>query len=175
VPKNRLLLKGYGSSFPLVNTSAGMQNNAVFMKLNHRIEIGLHYFENEPVITHLENIPVPENLVDPRGAKFTSLRHGLYYSVQIASVSQILQNTSLDAMSEIFIEVDNGRGNYRYMTGMITTYKEAEKKLGEMIGLGFTDAFIVPYIDGLRVDREEISKFSIQYPDLLIYLDKTNK
>ena len=175
VAANRLILKGYGSSFPLAVNPGGMTLSPVYLKLNHRLEIGLHDFQNEPVITHLENIPVPENLQDSRGAKFNSLRHGMFYSVQIASISQILQNQALETVEEMFIEVDNVRGNYRYMAGMLSTFIEAETKLNEMVALGFTDAFIVPYLDGIRIDKEQIPLLAESHPDLLIYLEKINK
>ena len=173
VPSNRLLLKGYGSSFPLAINPGGSIPSPVFLKLNHRLEIGLHDFENEPVITHIENIPVPENLQDPLGVKFASLRHGMYYSIQIASISQILQNASLETIQEVFIEVNNMIGNYRYMVGMMPSYMEAEAKLTEMINLGFTDSFIVPYVDGVRITRDKIPNLTATYPDLNIYLERT--
>ncbi len=175
IQRNRLILKGYGSSFPLALNPAGHQYSPVFLKLNHRMEIGLHHFESEPVVTHIENIPVPDNLRDPRGDKFSSLRHGLYYSVQIAAISQILQNSSLESVNEMYIEIDNVQGNYKYMAGMLPTYQEAVKKLNEMVALGFTDAFIVPHIDGLQIKREEIPDIALQYPDLLPFLAKTKK
>ncbi|HZV68794.1 MAG TPA: tetratricopeptide repeat protein [Saprospiraceae bacterium] len=175
VPRNRLTLKGYGSSFPLVLFMNENPNSPVYLKLNHRIEIGLHHFENEPVLTHLENIPVSEKMRDPAGAKFSALRHVMYYSVQIASINQILQNPVLESTPEMFIEVDNAQGNYMYMSGMLVTYKDAEKKLSEMIPAGFEDAFIVPYIDGLRVNRDEIPGYATEYPDLLNYLARSKK
>ncbi|MFZ1676497.1 MAG: OmpA family protein [Saprospiraceae bacterium] len=175
IQRNRLILKGYGSSFPLVLNKAENPNSPIYLKLNHRIEIGLHHFENEPVLTHLENIPVSDNLRDPAGAKFSALRHDMYYSVQIASINQILQNPILESTPEMFIEVDNVQGNYMYMSGMLPTYKEAEQKLNQMIAAGFSDAFIVPYVDGLRVIRDEIPDYSAEYPDLLNYLAKSKK
>ncbi len=175
VQRNRLMLKGYGSSFPLVVNMANNANSPVFLKLNHRIEIGLHHFENEPVITHLENIPVSDNLRDPAGAKFSSLRHEMYYSVQLVSINQILQNPILESTPEMFIEVDNTQGNYMYMSGMIPTFKEAEQKLARSIAAGFSDAFIVPYVDGLRISRDEIPGYATEYPDLIDYLAKSKK
>ncbi len=175
VASNRLLLKGYGSSFPLAKNSGGTTPSPVSTKLNHRMEIGLHDFENEPVLTHLENIPVPENLLDPKGAKFLALRHGMYYSVQIASISQILQNSSLEPIDEMYIDVDNKQGNYRYMVGMSGSYKETEKTLAQMQGLGFSDAFVVVYVDGIRMSRDQLPGRAVDYPDLQLFLDSTNK
>ncbi|MEO6132988.1 MAG: hypothetical protein ABIQ02_14160 [Saprospiraceae bacterium] len=175
VQPNRLILKGYGSSFPLVLNLPDNPNSPVFLKLNHRIEIGLHHFEDEPVITHIENIPVSDKLRDPLSKPFSALRHEMYYSVQIASINQILQNAILESTPELFIEVDNAQGNYLYMSGMLTTYKVAEKKLDEMISFGFTDAFIVPYVDGIRINLDEIPGYATQYPDLMNYLVKSKK
>ncbi len=175
VAANRLLLKGYGSSFPLAKDPAGNTNSPVAIKLNHRMEIGLHDFEKEPVITHLENIPVPNNLLDPRGAKFLALRHGMYYSVQIASISQILQNSSLEPIDEMFIDVDNKQGNFRYMVGMSGSYMEIEKTLAHMHELGFSDAFVVVYLDGIRIRPDELPGIASEYPDLLLFLEKTNR
>ncbi|HUR30756.1 MAG TPA: OmpA family protein [Saprospiraceae bacterium] len=171
VPKNRLILKGYGSSFPIAINPGGNIESPVYLKLNHRLEIGLHDFEGEPVLTHIENIPVPENLLDVKGVKFSALRHGLYYSVQIASITQILQNQNLEGLEEMFIEVNNTQGNYRYMVGMLPSFDDAHNKLNEMLQLGYNDAFIVPYLDGIRLNRDQVQMLSDQFPDLVLYLE----
>lgn len=175
VPKNRLLLKGYGSSFPLAINPGGSTISPVYMKLNHRLEIGLHDFENEPVITHIENIAVHENLLDPRGVKFAGIRHGFYYSIQIASITQILQNLNLEKVEDMFIEINNVQGNYRYMVGMVSTVAEAVNILNEMVKLGYTDAFIVPYFDGIRLEGNQVLSLAERYPDLYMYLERVKE
>lgn len=175
VNRNRLILKGYGSSFPLILNTKGNSQNSIYLKLNHRIEIGLHQFESEPVLTHVENIPVSESLRDSNGVKFTALRHKLYYSVQIASINQILQNPILESTPEMFIEVNPAQSNYMYMSGMLPKYRDADQKLNAMITAGFSDAFIVPYFDGLRIRRDEIQNYVAEYPDLLNYLSTSKK
>ncbi|MDQ3015610.1 MAG: tetratricopeptide repeat protein [Bacteroidota bacterium] len=173
VASNRILLKGFGSSFPLAKNPPGGTKSAVTTKLNHRLEISLHNFENEPVITHLENIPVPENLLDPQGAKFLNLRRTMYFSVQIASITQILQNAALEPIEELYIDVDPQKGNYRYMVGMTSSFKEIEKTLTHMQEIGFADAFIVPYFNGLRIQRDELPGMAAEYPELLLYYSRT--
>ena len=171
VSRNRLILKGYGASFPLALNTSGQTANPVYLKLNHRLEIGLHDFEKEPVITHIEKIPVPDNLLDPKGIKFSVYRQGFYYSVQIASVTQILQNPNLEKLEELFIEVNNTQGNYRYMVGILKTFAEAESVRQEMVKLGYNDAFIVPFKKGIRLDRPDVLTHAEEYPDFLNYLN----
>lgn len=171
VPKNRLLLKGYGSSFPLAINPTGSTLSPIYLKLNHRLEIGLHDLEGEPVITHIEKIPVPENLLDPRGVLFEKMRHDFYYSVQIASITQILQNQNLERVEQMFIEVNNTQNSYRYMVGMYKTFAEAQTGLNEMIAMGYEDAFIVPYLNGERLTKDEMNALAPKYPEMFFYLE----
>lgn len=175
IKRDRILLKGYGSSFPIVQKPAGAAPGPVYQKLNQRMEIDLHHYENEPVLINIENIQVANDLLDPRWVKFASLRNQLFYSVQIASITQILQNQAIESVEELFIEVDNAQGNYLYMAGVLPTYKDAEKTMAAMIDLGFPDARIVPYINGLRITPASAPDFTKQYPDLLFYLASQRK
>jgi outer membrane protein OmpA-like peptidoglycan-associated protein len=170
IRSERILLKGYGSSFPIVMKPAGVAPGPVYQKLNQRLEIDLHHYDQEPVLINIENIQVATDLQDPRWIKFASLRNQLYYSVQIASITQILQNQAIESVEELFIEVDNTQGNYLYMAGVLPTYKESEKIMAQMIDLGFPDARIIPYINGLRLTPASAPDFAKQYPDLLFYL-----
>jgi hypothetical protein len=175
IPRSRLLLKGYGSSFPIVAKPVSNNISPLYQKLNQRLEIALHDFESEPVIIDIEKIKVPENLQDPKGVKFSSLKNGLFYSVQIASISQILQNQAIESVEELFIEVENSTGNYLYMAGILPTSKEADMLLSSLMEIGFPDARVVPYINGIRIPQGSISDYAKTYPDLLIYLASKKK
>ncbi len=170
IKRNRLILKGYGASFPLVTKPASPGQSPLYEKLNQRLEITPHNYETEPVQLHIENIKAPDNLLDPHGVKFAQLRNDLFYSVQIASITQILQNQAIDGIEEMFIEVDNAQGNYLYMVGLFATYEEADNMLMEMRAIGFPDAQIVPYFKGIRLSSKEIPELAKKYPDLLFYL-----
>ncbi|HJW29430.1 MAG TPA: hypothetical protein VJ508_09270, partial [Saprospiraceae bacterium] len=175
VARNRILLKGYGSSFPLTTESARLTNSALYKRLNQRIEITLHDYETEPVIIHMENILVPDNVMDQAGQTFIRMRHGFYYSIQLTSITQILQNPVLESMNDIFIEVDNTQGNYIYMAGMLPSYKDALAKQGELINAGFPDAKIIPYLDGIRIRPERIASLLSSFPDLQDYQSHEKK
>jgi outer membrane protein OmpA-like peptidoglycan-associated protein len=169
IPANRIIRKGYGSSFPIALLPAGMTHHPLYIRLNQRIEITLHDYKEEPVIIHMENIQVPENMQDERGFRFASLRHGFYYSVQLTSITQILQNNALESLEELFIEVDPANGHYLYMSGMITTFSEAEESRSQMVEAGFPEAEIIPYLNGIRIQKEDIPSLINIYPDLEFY------
>jgi len=169
IARSRIMLKGYGPSFPLVTLPEGTTNTSLYKRLNHRIEITLHDYETEPVIIHMEKIPVPNNMVDARGQKFMNLRHGLYYSVQLVTITQILQNPNLESLNEMFIDVDNTQGNYHYMSGLLPTFNEADSLKQKMIANGFPDAQVIAYLDGVRIKMSDIPSLAPIYPDLILY------
>ncbi len=98
------------------------------------------------------------------------MRNGLYYSVQIASIPQILQNPALESIEDMCIEIDPIQGNYLYMAGMLPTYKDAERQLANLMEMGFPDARIFPYLDGARIPTVAVADYAKSYPDLLFYL-----
>jgi outer membrane protein OmpA-like peptidoglycan-associated protein/tetratricopeptide (TPR) repeat protein len=171
ITPDRIQLKGYGSSFPLATLPAGITHHPLFTRLNQRIEITLHHYEKEPVIIHLETIQVPQNMQDPAGFRFNALRHGFYYSVQIASITQILQSNNLESLDEIFIDVDPVTGHYRYMSGMVTSFQEANELHTFLMNAGFHEAEIIPYVNGLRIQPSEMAAAAQLYPDLLFFLE----
>jgi len=171
IARNRLLLKGYGASFPYISKPSGNMMSPLYAKINQRMEIRLHHYESEPVILHIEQPQAPDNMRDLKGLQFAALRDDLYYSVQIASVTQILQNTELEPVEDMFIEVDQKNGQYQYMVGMVPTFQEALKIRSAMINTGFYESKIIPYLHGLRLTREEVPAHTEVYPDLLNFLN----
>jgi hypothetical protein len=61
------------------------------------------------------------------------------------------------------------------MAGMLATFKEADKMQSDMITMGFTDAVIVPYLNGIRLTISEIPNYYVPYPDLEFYMERVKK
>lgn len=166
INRNRLWLKGYGTSFPILNNSHGMSSNSMLQRLSQRIELTPHNHHNDPVEIHVEKIQIPDNLTNPRHDKFMSLRHDLYFSVQIATASQMLQNADLESNEEMFIEANPQRNAYHYMIGWENNLESILSVQNEMIQLGFIQATIIPYLDGERLTRERMVQLQENYPQL---------
>jgi len=175
IAADRIILKGYGPSFPLAMLPEGITNTALYKRLNHRMEFTLHDYATEPVVIHMEKVPVPENMIDARGQKFTNMRHGLYYSVELVAITQILQNANLESLPEMFIDVFEPEGAYHYMTGLLANYKEAASLKDKMIRDGFPDAKVIAYFDGIRIKSSEIAKLAEVFPDLMLYQENNKQ
>lgn len=170
IAPSRILLHGYGTSFPILTASAASSSTALMQRLGQRIEITPLDFGDEPVDIHVERIQVPEQVKNPAYRIWQDTRSDLHYSVQIAATTQMLQNTDLESRDFVHIEYDREKNFHKYLTGWASTYREAEKERQAMQEIGFLQAFIVPYVDGRRLDSKRAVELAGRYPDLNNYL-----
>ena len=56
--------------------------------------------------------------------------------------------------------------NYRYTVGMYKTFNSANQLKDDLVKQGVGDAFVVPYMNGLRLSENEIALYAEVYPDL---------
>ena len=88
------------------------------------------------------------------------IRTGLIYGVQIgAYVFYEMENPPADAQDII---VERADGFNKYVIGSFRTYDEAGNFKEELRKMGVDDAWIVPYIDGVRVTMDEAKSYRDQ-------------
>ena len=86
-----------------------------------------------------------------------NIKTGLIYRVQIgAYVFHEMENAPGEAKDFVAERAD---GFNKYMIGMFRTYDECDEFRGELAKLGIKDAWIVPYIDGVRVTINEANEY----------------
>ena len=171
VTTDRLYIKGCGTYYPVAKGSDQILDNPAVDRLNRRIEVHIYDTEDQPVSLVMEEPMIPESLRDPRGIRFDTLQKQLVYRVQIASVGQLLQHNVFDEYADAMVEYDSRSRMYQYLIGMETMFKNAAVLRDALRRQGFTDAFVMPYIKGKRISREEIHIYAGQYPDLLNFME----
>jgi len=87
---------------------------------------------------------------------------GLIYRVQLIALAlqeiDVPQSQSTDFLVERSTDV-GGDGMNKFLVGAFRTKQDADSFRDEMIGLGFKDAWIVPYIDGVRATIHEANEY----------------
>jgi outer membrane protein OmpA-like peptidoglycan-associated protein len=167
INRNRLYIKGCGAFYPRTITPKDAKPNPTIRRLNRRIEVNLYGTESLPIAIINDNPNVPEEYINPLAIEFRKNHGGLVYRVQIASVSQLLQNEIFDNVDNAMIQWDPSTRTYKYFVGMTTDYNEARELRGEIRSRGFGDAFIVAHYNGKLVNSSDISMLAGAYPDLL--------
>ncbi len=171
IEASRILLKGYGSNYPIAKTESGGSQNDLAEKVNARIEFQFTNLDKYPIkITVLEPY-IAEYLRDPRGELFKTVEDGLSYRVQIASVKQMYQNQVLLLYNDGLIEKKQNEDIYRYTLGLYESYVDARNLVKDLENYNVTGAFIVPYIDGKRIPQDQFITYSKFYPDLLKFIE----
>ncbi|MCD4746923.1 MAG: hypothetical protein K8R58_11555, partial [Bacteroidales bacterium] len=80
---------------------------------------------------------------------------GLFYSVQLGIYSDPKTPGQLLNIEPLYYERTSG-GKWKYMTGLYQTQNQAQIAKADIIVKGITDAFIVAYNNGIRIDiRQE--------------------
>jgi hypothetical protein len=59
---------------------------------------------------------------------------------------------------------DIGDGVVRYMAGQYTHYKDAQKTLELAKAKGFPTAFIIGYVNDVRLDGKQTKELGLKYP-----------
>ena len=90
--------------------------------------------------------------------------------MQILSTKQMYNGDIYSLNSDLLIESVGGSGTYRYLAGLFPKFDNAVEFQQILVKNGLTDAFIVPYIDNVRLNRPTISESIMnKYPDLRKY------
>ncbi|MBP7821269.1 MAG: hypothetical protein KA010_00005, partial [Saprospiraceae bacterium] len=86
----------------------------------------------------------------------------------------IFNDPILNDYPNLVAEMSPENNIYKYTVGVYRTYSSAEQLLRDIIKQGYSGAFIVPYINGIRLNsKEEAKKYTKQYPDLSNYINKS--
>ena len=82
---------------------------------------------------------------------FAGPGQGLYYTVQVGVYNRPLTSEAQIGLSEL-IEAKTAKGQYRYASGKFANLKDAKTRQQLAVNKGITDAFIVAYYQGKRID-----------------------
>jgi hypothetical protein len=95
--------------------------------------------------------PVANTTVAAQTGKFAGPGQGLYYSVQVGVYNRPITSEAQIGLTEL-IEAKTAKGQYRYASGKFDNLKDAKVRQQQAVAKGITDAFIVAYYQGKRID-----------------------
>lgn len=166
----RIHLKGLGPNYPMVMSNYPNQESSLAKKLNRRIEIRFLNVEGLPLNIQYENPVVSENLKDFSYPNYIYKTKDLSYRIQIATTDQMYQNEVINFYPDPIIEKQEDKNTYLYTLGIYKTYFEAQTILKILRDDNFSNAVIIPFINGQRIKPSELADIAKQFPDLVNYL-----
>ena len=171
IPAGQILLRSVGPDFALARNVMDAAPNPSGQRLNRRLEITLvSATDDAPTPAYLQRPTVPEVMATNATARLDQFSKGLVYKVEVATTRQILSNDALQMFTELMIESQPGAGSYRYTAGFLKQYNLAVKLRQELTQQGFAEAFVVAYVNGVRVSKADAVSLVKKYPDLAGYV-----
>ncbi len=171
IPAGQILLRSVGPDFALARNVLDAAPNPSGQRLNRRLEITLvSATDDAPTPAFLQRPTVPEVMATAGAARLDQYSKGLAYKVEVATTRQILSNDALAMFTELMIESQPGAGSYRYTAGFLKQFEQALKLRQELKQQGFDEAFIVAYVNGVRVSKADAASLVVKYPDLKGYV-----
>jgi len=166
VPAGRITLRSAGSAYPIARTVINGAENPASAKLNSRAEITFTSLDPLSFDFQLER-PAVSKIIAANGLEeWDKKSKGLYFKVEATSARQILTNDALAMFSDIMIESQPGSGAYQYSVGYFDKYNNAAQLSTELQGVGFQEARVIAFINGIRISKAEAVGLLKKYPDL---------
>lgn len=126
----------------------GASSSYTFVKNSMGSPVTMAVARPEPVFDYSFRI-LPEG----QFAEDQSLPSGIIYQIQFASGSNRVSVRELKGLSPVFMKMRTSLV-YTYSAGVFRSYADVLSQLNRVKGLGFRDAFITAYKDGLPVPVE---------------------
>jgi outer membrane protein OmpA-like peptidoglycan-associated protein len=165
-----IVIKSVGAQYPVAVTYIENNPNPAGEKMNRRIDIAIANQSTEPLKVTYDEPVVSQFMVNRAGDKIKRHAKGLTYKVQLLATKRLYDNDILSKYGDAMLEASGTEGMYQYTVGLFTDFAAADKMSKDLQKDIIKDAFVVPYIDGMRVMGEEAKRYTTKFGDLKNYL-----
>lgn len=170
----QIWLRGCAQHYPIANN----QNfdgtpNILGNKMNRRIYIDVYN------IDHLKD-KINVNIIAPQVSsvmqnksfeRYQLKSKGLTYRVQVTETPTLFNHPIFKTFPHSITEKQPNDINVKYMVGLEDSFESIKYTWDKIIQQGFSNAQIVPYINGIRITEDEAQVLFTQYSDLEHWLE----
>jgi outer membrane protein OmpA-like peptidoglycan-associated protein/tetratricopeptide (TPR) repeat protein len=166
----RMVLKGCGKQYPAAKNELKGQPNPAGQRLNRRIEFTFTHIAPLPVQIQYTFPFVNDMIKSGEADHFRRITQGLSYKVEVATLGQMYNGDLLQQFGSPMVERSFASKEYHYTVGSYQVFSSAELLHKELEKQGILQAAVIPYINGLRVEKTDLSHYTKAFPDLRNYL-----
>ena len=171
VKKSNLIIKGCGANYQIAMNELESGPNLTGQRLNRRIDLTFLNDSGLPIRIIYKEPIVGKHMANENWNYYQSSIKGLSYKIQIASIKQMYKGDLITTYLDPMVETSPDTDKYRYTVGLFQTFFAAEQMRRDLAKQGVSDAFVIPYINGLRVDMDASKIYSAAYPDLKNFIE----
>ncbi len=166
IEPERITVVGYGSQYPVALNHINREPYYAGQEANRRVVPALYKNGRKLEGVELRGKLEPEAYLSSRYRDFLADRSGVYFKVQISATRSMLNVDALNRYSHPKIERNMDSEFYRYSVGFNQTYDGIRDFRDQVRARGIDGAFIVPYLEGKRIQGELIRELSGIFEEL---------
>lgn len=171
IAPNRIQLVSAGSAYPAARNYVDGEVNARGRELNRRIELHVDPGPEYALEITYDDPVIPAALADDRADLYRSLQRGLIFRVEVAEQAQRFDDEAYRRLPAPTMQSDAVEGGpYRYGVGAYATFASASQLAEQMRERGFSNARVAAYLNGVRLDGDDVGTFADEYPELAALL-----
>ncbi|HNE47887.1 MAG TPA: hypothetical protein PK806_01820, partial [Saprospiraceae bacterium] len=166
VNEKQILVRGAGRNFPIIKDDIPANASVLKQNLSNRVDLAFSQQDDAGIQFEYQELKVMKSLADERYNIYRLSNIGLMYRVQVAATTQANHSQILDAYPDFIIEKRPKSDLLFYLIGNKDSYSEISLLRTKINNSGVKDAFIVAYVDGWPITRNQAIELKRMYPDL---------
>ncbi len=171
VSADKIYMKGLGGSYPLARNQVNGKPYETGRYFNRRIDFRIQQQDQLPMEIDYTFPELTEAMSVENLSSFYDAISGLTYRVEFAQMDQLYKGDLVGKFSDPAVERIPGSSDYFYTSGIFSSFEPALAHLAQIKALGFEESKVVPYLNGIRVDKDTLNETVIEkYPDLRNYI-----
>jgi outer membrane protein OmpA-like peptidoglycan-associated protein/tetratricopeptide (TPR) repeat protein len=171
VNRSNIVIKGCGANYQIAMNELESGPNPTGQRLNRRVDLTFLNDAGLPIRIDYKEPVVGSHMKNENWTYYQQAVKGLSYKIQIASIKQMYKGDLITTYLDPMVETSPDTDKYKYSVGLFQTFFAAEQMRRELARQGVTDAFVVPYINGMRADMDASRIYSSAYPDLKNFIE----
>lgn len=168
--RQQILIRGVGKNFPVIKDVVPQNAEGIRKNLSSRVDFNFSNGDDAGISFVYQETNVTKNLVDERYKKYQNSNFGLVFRVQVAASSRMNSSAVLDEFTDFIIEERPKSDLLYYLVGNSQSFSEISLIRSEIQQRDVRDAFIVPYLNGWPLTRNQAVQLKSEYPELAAFL-----
>ena len=175
IDQKRIYIKGFGDNYPFIKSEKDGGDIRLADAYNARLDFKMHQVPDNIEISYQQPVDINASMIDLGYDLFRAIiDESVTYKIEIATVQQMYRGMALSLFNDSAIEPDTETGLYSYTIGLYDSYAPASQTKRDLEREGLVNVKVIPYIDGLRIEEDQLVYYVNQYPDLKNFINYDN-
>lgn len=171
VDEGSITIQSSGQNYPRArNKNAEGKPNLLGQRFNNRIDLLVSNTLGTPVRVELIDAVISPIIQERTYDNYRTTIKGITYKVQVLASANEQFDDVLTKFPDALVEYNKVFNLNKITVGLHDKFVTANALKMKLQGSGYTEAFVVPYLDGVRLTRSYVEYYQDEFPDLKLFL-----